>query len=183
MLGDSFWLRPPMLRPYAADQRERHATSDSFPGGYLASAVYQSEPRIRDLAPWPQQRRDSGKRWARAVCSRVHRVLAWGKRNRHPSRVHDGDAVLSDDPPYRESMVRDRISCGLGLGADFFYGTRDSGLFVVGRFLNSSVHGPDWLTGGTAGPEGSIFSIVALLFCAALIHLRFPKTHYPNRPI
>jgi len=64
----------------------------------------------------------------------------------------------------------------------FFYGTPDSGLLGAGRFLNSSVHGPNWLTGGTAGPEGSILSIVALLLCGALIHLRFPNALYPDRP-
>jgi hypothetical protein len=65
----------------------------------------------------------------------------------------------------------------------FFYGTPDSGLLGVGRFLNSSVHGPDWLTGGSAGPEGSIFSIVILLVCAALIQFRFPRAIYPDRPV
>lgn len=65
----------------------------------------------------------------------------------------------------------------------FFYGTPDSGLLGVGRFLNSSVHGPNWFTGGSAGPEGSIFSIVVLLVCAGLIHLRFPKAIYPDRPV
>jgi membrane protease YdiL (CAAX protease family) len=64
----------------------------------------------------------------------------------------------------------------------FFYGTPDSGLLGVGRFLNSSVHGPNWLTGGSAGPEGSIFAMVILLLCAGLIHLRFPKPIYPDRP-
>jgi membrane protease YdiL (CAAX protease family) len=65
----------------------------------------------------------------------------------------------------------------------FFYGTPDSGLLGVGRFLNSSVHGSDWITGGAVGPEGSILSIVALLLCATLIHLRFPNAHYPDRPV
>ncbi len=64
----------------------------------------------------------------------------------------------------------------------FFYGTPDSGLLGVGRFLNSSVHGPDWLTGGSAGPEGSILSIAALVLCALLIHVRFPNVIYPDRP-
>lgn len=63
----------------------------------------------------------------------------------------------------------------------FFYGTPDSGLLGAGRFLNSSVHGPSWITGGTAGPEGSVLSIVALLVCAGLIHARFPKAAYPDR--
>ena len=65
----------------------------------------------------------------------------------------------------------------------FFYGTPDSGLLGAGRFLNSSVHGPNWVTGGSAGPEGSVFAFCVLLLCALLIHLRFPKAKYPDRPI
>jgi uncharacterized protein len=65
----------------------------------------------------------------------------------------------------------------------FFYGTPDSGLLGVGRLLNSSVRGPNWLTGGSAGPEGSIIAILALLCCALLIHFRFPKAVYLDRPV
>lgn len=65
----------------------------------------------------------------------------------------------------------------------FFYGTPDSGLLGVGRYLNSSVQGPNWLTGGSAGPEGSIIALVVLLLCALLIHLRFPRAVYPDRPV
>ena len=64
----------------------------------------------------------------------------------------------------------------------FFYGTPDSGLLGVGRFLNSSVHGPSWLTGGSAGPEGSILALLVLFLCALLIHFRFPNVLYPDRP-
>jgi uncharacterized protein len=64
----------------------------------------------------------------------------------------------------------------------FFYGTPDSGLIGVGHYLNTSSHGPNWLTGGSAGPEGSIFAFVVLFLCAFLIHLRFPKAIYPDRP-
>jgi hypothetical protein len=65
----------------------------------------------------------------------------------------------------------------------FFYGTPDSGLLGVGRFLNSSVQGPNWLTGGSAGPEGSVFAFLIILVCAALIHFRFPNAIYPDRPV
>ncbi len=65
----------------------------------------------------------------------------------------------------------------------FFYGTPDSGLLGVGRLLNTSVHGPNWITGGSAGPEGSIFAMVILALCAALVHFRFPKVIYPDRPV
>ena len=64
----------------------------------------------------------------------------------------------------------------------FFYGTPDSGLIGVGRFLNTSSHGPNWLTGGSAGPEGSIFALLVLFLCALLIHVRFPTAIYPDRP-
>jgi len=65
----------------------------------------------------------------------------------------------------------------------FFYGTPDSGLLGIGRFLNSSVQGPNWLTGGSAGPEGSIIALLVLLLCALLIHFRFPSAIYPDRPV
>ncbi len=65
----------------------------------------------------------------------------------------------------------------------FFYGTPNSGLLGVGRYLNTSVHGPDWLTGGSAGPEGSVIALFALAICALLIHWRFPKAIYPDRPV
>jgi hypothetical protein len=64
----------------------------------------------------------------------------------------------------------------------FFYGTPDSGLIGVGHFLNTSYHGPTWLTGGSAGPEGSMFTFLVLCLCAFLIHLRFPNAIYPDRP-
>jgi len=65
----------------------------------------------------------------------------------------------------------------------FFYGTPDSGLLGVGRFLNSSVQGPTWITGGSAGPEGSVLVLFVFVLCALLIHLRFPKVNYPDRPV
>jgi uncharacterized protein len=65
----------------------------------------------------------------------------------------------------------------------FFYGTPDSGLIGVGHYLNTSYHGPNWLTGGSAGPEGSIFAFLVLCLCALLIHFRFPNAIYPDRPV
>jgi uncharacterized protein len=65
----------------------------------------------------------------------------------------------------------------------FFYGTPDSGLLGDGRLLNTSVQGPNWLTGGSAGPEGSILAFVVIVLSALLIHLRFPRVIYPDRPV
>jgi hypothetical protein len=60
----------------------------------------------------------------------------------------------------------------------YFYGTADSGLFGVGRLLNSSSVGPAWLTGGGAGPEGSVVAFAVLLLFALFVHLRFPNALY-----
>lgn len=51
-------------------------------------------------------------------------------------------------------------------GESFLYSVPDSGGVAPGRLLNSSFHGPVWLTGGTVGPEGSylIFVIMAVLW-------------------
>jgi len=64
----------------------------------------------------------------------------------------------------------------------FFYGTADSGLKSVGYFLHTSMLGPNWLTGGPAGPEGSVFSFAILLVAGLLVHWRFPTALYPDRP-
>jgi len=53
-------------------------------------------------------------------------------------------------------------------GETFFYGTPDSGLQPGVRFFHSSWPGRDWLTGGTAGPEGSILLLpLTILLIAA----------------
>ena len=67
-------------------------------------------------------------------------------------------------------------------GESFLYSVPDSGLVVRGRLLNSSFHGPVWLTGGTVGPEASIFSFVALLVSAIGVHFLFPKTQIAKAP-
>jgi membrane protease YdiL (CAAX protease family) len=59
-------------------------------------------------------------------------------------------------------------------GETYFYGTADSGIPAQGHFLNSSFHGPDWLTGGTVGPEGSWLVFAVLIIWAIAIHFMFP---------
>lgn len=79
------------------------------------------------------------------------------------------------------------FAIGLHLAWDwaqtFFYGTPDSGLLGVGHYLNSTASGPKWISGGSAGPEGSVFAFVVILLSGLFIHLRFPKAEYPNRPV
>jgi hypothetical protein len=59
-------------------------------------------------------------------------------------------------------------------GETYFYGTPDSGILAQGHFLNSSFRGPDWLTGGTVGPEGSVLVFGVLIIWAIVIHFLFP---------
>jgi membrane protease YdiL (CAAX protease family) len=63
-------------------------------------------------------------------------------------------------------------------GETFFYSVPDSGLVSAGHLLNSSFHGPAWLTGGSVGPEGSLvaFAVVAL---AAIL---FARLYPPREP-
>jgi membrane protease YdiL (CAAX protease family) len=51
-------------------------------------------------------------------------------------------------------------------GETFIYSVPNSGFPSTGHLLNSSLHGPRWLTGGSVGPEGSVltFAVLALLF-------------------
>jgi membrane protease YdiL (CAAX protease family) len=59
-------------------------------------------------------------------------------------------------------------------GETYFYGVPDSGIAAQGHLLNASFHGPVWLTGGTVGPEASVFSFVVLILSAAGLHFMFP---------
>jgi membrane protease YdiL (CAAX protease family) len=62
-------------------------------------------------------------------------------------------------------------------GETYLYSVPDSGLLAQGHLLNSSFHGPTWLTGGSVGPEGSAFVFLVLLIWALAIHLLFPSKH------
>jgi membrane protease YdiL (CAAX protease family) len=60
----------------------------------------------------------------------------------------------------------------------FLYGVADSGVTVVGHLLNPSFQGSKWMTGGTAGPEGSVVTLLGYVFVFALINFRFPEARY-----
>jgi membrane protease YdiL (CAAX protease family) len=53
-------------------------------------------------------------------------------------------------------------------GETFFYSVPDSGTVFPGHLLSSSLRGPAWLSGGSAGPEGSVlcFAVIALAWIA-----------------
>jgi len=57
----------------------------------------------------------------------------------------------------------------------FIYSVPDSGMLASGHLLNSTLHGPRWLTGGTIGPEGSVFDFALLLAGFFIVALMFPE--------
>lgn len=62
-------------------------------------------------------------------------------------------------------------------GETFLYSVPDSGMVSPGHLLSSSLRGPDWLSGGSVGPEGSVLCFVVV----ALVCVVFNKSHPPAR--
>jgi membrane protease YdiL (CAAX protease family) len=59
-------------------------------------------------------------------------------------------------------------------GETFLYSVPNSGIVFQGHLSNASLHGPDWKTGGSAGPEASVFSFLIMGILAIAIHFLFP---------
>jgi len=66
---------------------------------------------------------------------------------------------------------------GWDWGQTFFYGVTDSGLAAYHNLFNSSFSGPSWLTGGSVGPEASIFTPLTLL----IVGILFSRVYRENR--
>jgi len=66
---------------------------------------------------------------------------------------------------------------GWDWGQTFFYGVADSGIPPYHNLFGSVFHGPDWLTGGSVGPEASVFTPIVLVIVAAL----FTRVYRENR--
>jgi membrane protease YdiL (CAAX protease family) len=56
----------------------------------------------------------------------------------------------------------------------FLFSVPDSGIVAPGHLLNSSLHGPAWLTGGSVGPEGSVMAFAVVGFAAILFAIVYP---------
>jgi uncharacterized protein len=56
----------------------------------------------------------------------------------------------------------------------FIYSVPDSGLLATGHLLNSSLHGPRWLAGGTIGPEGSVLDFVVMALAFVVFARMYP---------
>ncbi|MBU6420266.1 MAG: CPBP family intramembrane metalloprotease [Proteobacteria bacterium] len=67
---------------------------------------------------------------------------------------------------------------GWDFSENFIYGTHDSGQACAGALLDTLPHGAAWLSGGMAGPEGSVFGLATelLVLGGMLLFLRSGKT-------
>jgi membrane protease YdiL (CAAX protease family) len=64
----------------------------------------------------------------------------------------------------------------------FLYGVADSGTTTSFRLLSTHPVGKPLLSGGTTGPEGSIFVLLALALIAIIIIVTLPRTAYRISP-
>lgn len=74
---------------------------------------------------------------------------------------------------------------GLHAGWDwaetYFYGVADSGNVSSRHLFNPSFSGPQWLTGGTVGPEGSLLCLVLLVVLWFIFARWLREAKYPDR--
>ncbi len=60
-------------------------------------------------------------------------------------------------------------------GETFLYSVPNSGEVLRGHLSSALLHGPRWLTGGSVGPEGSVFSFLTMGLQFLVVMLLFPK--------
>jgi uncharacterized protein len=67
---------------------------------------------------------------------------------------------------------------GYDWGQTFLYGVPNSGLLPSHSLLHASLSGPSWLSGGTVGPEASIFCPIVLAIVAIAFSLKYRDARY-----
>jgi membrane protease YdiL (CAAX protease family) len=67
-------------------------------------------------------------------------------------------------------------------GETFFYSVPNSGFVAEEHLSNATLHGPAWLTGGSIGPEGSVFSFATMALLFILFARVYPARPNPSRP-
>jgi uncharacterized protein len=65
-------------------------------------------------------------------------------------------------------------------GETYFYGVPNSGGIASNHLFNGSFSGPQWLTGGSVGPEGSWFCLVLLLILFVVFGVCLRQIKYPG---
>jgi len=68
-------------------------------------------------------------------------------------------------------------------GESFLYSVPDSGSMLPGHLSNALVTGPSWLSGGSVGPEGSVFCFLTMGLQFLVVMWLFPKKNAENSPL
>ncbi len=66
------------------------------------------------------------------------------------------------------------LHASFDFGETFLYSVPNSGIVFDGHLSTATLQGAKWLTGGTVGPEGSVFSFLTMGMLAMVIHFLFP---------
>jgi membrane protease YdiL (CAAX protease family) len=61
----------------------------------------------------------------------------------------------------------------------FLYSVPDSGQTFPGHLMRASVHGPPWLSGGSVGPEASVFLFMLIAVLWLVFDRLYPEVSYP----
>ncbi len=65
-------------------------------------------------------------------------------------------------------------------GESFFYSTPNSGIHATGHMLNATLMGSKWLSGGSVGPEASVFDLIVTAAGILLLAKLYPDAKYPG---
>lgn len=74
------------------------------------------------------------------------------------------------------------LHASFDFGESFLYSVPNSGVVVDGHLSNAAMHGSAWLTGGSIGPEGSIFCFLTIGLLCYLIHRLYPASDRAVQP-
>jgi membrane protease YdiL (CAAX protease family) len=66
------------------------------------------------------------------------------------------------------------LHAGFDWAQSFVYSVPDSGELIFGHLSDSGLHGPKWLTGGSVGPEASVFCFVTMGLQFLVVAWLFP---------
>ena len=64
-------------------------------------------------------------------------------------------------------------------GESFFYSVPDSGTYIRGHLLHAKLMGSKWLSGGSVGPEASVFAFLADLAMLILFIVLYRQRRFP----
>ncbi len=63
-------------------------------------------------------------------------------------------------------------------GQTYLYSVPDSGTMEPGHLMRPSFEGPDWLTGGSVGPEASVVCFAVIVALCVIFARRYPEVKY-----